>query len=34
MAEYANRHFNSYIPDKDIEEQLLTETQFPRISSK
>ena len=25
MAEYANNHFNSYIPDKDIEEQLLTE---------
>ena len=25
MAEKANNHFNSYIPDKDIEEQLLTE---------
>ena len=25
MAEYANHHFNSYIPEKDIEEQLLTE---------
>ena len=25
MAEYANNHFNSYIPNKDIEEQLLTE---------
>ena len=21
MAEYANNHFNSYIPDKDIKEQ-------------
>ena len=29
MAEYANRHFNSYIPDKDIEEQLLTENPVP-----
>ena len=25
MAEYSNHHFNSYITDKDIEEQLLTE---------
>ena len=25
MAEYANNHFNSYIPEKDIEEQLLPE---------
>ena len=24
MAEYANNHFKSYIPDKDIEEKLLT----------
>ena len=29
MAEYANHHFNSYIPDKDIEEQLLTENPVP-----
>ena len=29
MAEYANNHFNSYIPDKDIEEQLLTENPVP-----
>ena len=25
MAEYANHYFNSYIPGKNIEEQLLTE---------
>ena len=25
MAEYPNHHFNSYIPGKDTEEQLLTE---------
>ena len=25
MAEYPNLHFNAYIPDKDVEEQLLTE---------
>ena len=25
MAEYSNHHFISYITDKDIEEQLLTE---------
>ena len=29
MAEYANNHFNSYIPDKDTEEQLLTENPVP-----
>ena len=29
MAEYANNHFNSYIPDKGIEEQLLTENPVP-----
>ena len=29
MTEYANNHFNSYIPDKDIEEQLLTENPVP-----
>ena len=29
MAEYANHHFNSHIPDKDIEEQLLTEDLVP-----
>ena len=29
MAEYADNHFNSYIPDKDIEEQLLTENPVP-----
>ena len=29
MAEYANHHFNSYVPDKDIEEQLLTENPVP-----
>ena len=34
IAEYANNHFNSYIPDKDIEEQLLTENPVPSISSK
>ena len=25
MAEYVNNHFDSYIPDKEIEGQLLTE---------
>ena len=34
IAEYANNHFSSYIPDKDIEEQLLTENPVPSISSK
>ena len=29
MAGYANNHFNSYIPGKDIEEQLLTENPVP-----
>ena len=29
MAEDANNHFNSYIPDKYIEEQLLTENPVP-----
>ena len=29
MAEYANNHFNSYIPEKVIEEQLLTENPVP-----
>ena len=29
MAEYVNHHFNSYILDKDIEEQLLTENPVP-----
>ena len=27
MEEYSNNHFNCYILDKDIEEQLLTETE-------
>ena len=34
MTGYANNHFNSYISDKDTKEQLLTETQFLRISRK
>ena len=29
MAESANHHFNSYVLDKDIEEQLLTENPVP-----
>ena len=29
MAEYANNHFKSYIPDKDIEEKLLTKKPVP-----
>ena len=29
MAEYANNHFNSYIVNKDIEEQLLAENPVP-----
>ena len=29
MAEYANHHFNAYIPDKVIEEQLLGENPVP-----
>ena len=29
IIEYANHHFNFYITDKDIEEQLLTENPVP-----
>ena len=29
MGEYANHHFNSYIRDKDIEEQLFTKSPVP-----
>ena len=29
MADYSSHHFSSYIPDKDIEEQLLTENLVP-----
>ena len=29
MVEYVSRHFNASIPDKDIEEQLLTENPLP-----
>ena len=29
MAEYANNHFNSYLLNKDIEEQLLTKNPVP-----
>ena len=34
MAEYVNHHFNSYILDKDIEEQLLTENPVPSNPQK
>lgn len=27
MAKYANEHFMNYIPDKEVEEEVLTENQ-------
>ena len=29
MADYANLHFKNYIPDKDINEKILTESPVP-----
>ena len=29
MADFANLHFKNYIPDKDIDEKMLTENAIP-----
>ena len=31
MADYANLHFKNYIPDKNIDEKILTENPVPSV---